>query len=112
MGVLLWSCPPHMRPFVLSASEVAQHVLGDVPTPPLMGALQQWKGNWRLTMVASTGLIWVSTLLYVTGVCLVRKGPMQPKLVESRHGSEDEDEQLTQGLLEGVDARLTGMIPA
>lgn len=100
-----------MRPFVLSASEVAQHVLGDVPTPPLMGALQQWKGDWRLTMVASTGLIWVSTFLYVAGVFLVRRAPLQPKTVEGLDGSEGEDEQLAQGLLEVVDARLVGVLP-
>ncbi|KAL6772052.1 hypothetical protein ACKKBG_A28775 [Auxenochlorella protothecoides x Auxenochlorella symbiontica] len=111
LGVLLWSCPPQMRPFVLSASEVAQHVLGDVPTPPLMGALQQWKGDWRLTMVASTGLIWVSTFLYVAGVFLVRRAPLQPKTVEGLDGSEGEDEQLAQGLLEVVDARLVGVLP-
>ncbi len=44
----MWGVPPALRPFAVSMSVVAIHVLGDVPSPPLLGALQGWVQNWRL----------------------------------------------------------------
>lgn len=39
-AALLWSVPPGLRPFTLSACEFAQHALGDIPSPPALGWLQ------------------------------------------------------------------------
>ena len=39
-GVLMWSVPPGLRPFALAAAEFSQHLLGDIPSPPLLGWLQ------------------------------------------------------------------------
>lgn len=39
-AVLLWSVPPELRPFALSAAEFTQHLLGDIPSPPALGWLQ------------------------------------------------------------------------
>ena len=47
-AVCMWGVPPALRPFAVSMSVVAIHVLGDVPSPPLLGALQGWLQNWRL----------------------------------------------------------------
>lgn len=44
----MWSVPSQLRPFAMSMSVVAIHVLGDVPSPPLLGALQGRLQNWRL----------------------------------------------------------------
>ena len=38
--VLLVTAPPELRPHALSLAEVAQHLLGDIPSPPLLGWLQ------------------------------------------------------------------------
>jgi MFS transporter, Spinster family, sphingosine-1-phosphate transporter len=46
-SVLLWSVPPGVRPLGMSLSIVATHLLGDVPSPPLLGLLQGWLRNWR-----------------------------------------------------------------
>ena len=46
-AVLLWSVPPGVRPLAMSLSVVATHLLGDVPSPPLLGLLQGRLGNWR-----------------------------------------------------------------
>jgi hypothetical protein len=46
-AVLLWSVPPGVRPLAMSLSIVATHLLGDVPSPPLLGLLQGWLRNWR-----------------------------------------------------------------
>ena len=51
-AVLLWSVPHELRPFALSAAEFAQHLFGDIPSPPLLGWLQVGRcvvlGVWRL----------------------------------------------------------------
>lgn len=55
-AVCMWSVPTQLRPFAMSMSVVAIHVLGDVPSPPLMGLMQgrlqnwrlRWAGGWRL----------------------------------------------------------------
>lgn len=46
-AVLLWSVPPGVRPLAMSLSVVATHLLGDVPSPLLLGLLQGWLRNWR-----------------------------------------------------------------
>ena len=44
----MWSVPTALRPFAMSISVVVMHLCGDVPSPPLLGALQGWLQNWRL----------------------------------------------------------------
>ena len=36
----VWSVPTRLRPLASGVSPIASHVLGDVPTPPLVGLLQ------------------------------------------------------------------------
>jgi hypothetical protein len=70
-AVLLWSVPPGVRPLAMSLSVVATHLLGDVPSPPLLGLLQGWLRNWRCAaacavdglenLKASTGVCWSPT---------------------------------------------------
>jgi hypothetical protein len=43
----MWSVPTSLRPFAMSMSVVAIHVLGDVPSPPLLGVLQGALQDWR-----------------------------------------------------------------
>lgn len=69
MGVLLWSSPARRRPFVLAASELTQHVLGDVPMPLVYGWLQAGLGDWRLTMGIAAAVIGASSLLYLLALC-------------------------------------------
>jgi len=52
-AVVLWSVPPGLRPLAMSLSVVATHLLGDVPSPPLLGLLQGWLHNWRCVYVTS-----------------------------------------------------------
>ena len=46
-AVVLWCVPPGLRPFAVSMSIVLTHLLGDVPSPPLLGAFQGLVKNWR-----------------------------------------------------------------
>lgn len=52
-AVLLWSVSAELRPFALSAAEFSQHLLGDIPAPPLLGLLQVWY-MWGLPLQAGT----------------------------------------------------------
>lgn len=64
-AVCMWGVPPALRPFAVSMSVVAIHVLGDVPSPPLLGALQGWLQNWRLRWVAGrAGCLWRGKLCH------------------------------------------------
>lgn len=46
-AVSLWSVPTAVRPLAMSLGIVAVHVLGDVPSPPIVGAVQTAIDNWR-----------------------------------------------------------------
>ena len=46
-AVALWSVPTELRPLAMSLSVVVIHLLGDVPSPPLLGWLQDYLRNWR-----------------------------------------------------------------
>lgn len=43
----------------MSMSVVAIHVLGDVPSPPLLGMLQGYLKDWRLRCVCQLSLVTV-----------------------------------------------------
>lgn len=48
-AVCMWSVPTGLRPFAMSISVVVTHLLGDVPSPPLLGSLQGRLHDWRVT---------------------------------------------------------------
>ena len=52
-AVVLWSVPPGLRPFAVSMSIVLTHLLGDVPSPPLLGAFQGLVNNWRYAQTST-----------------------------------------------------------
>ena len=39
-GCSVWSVPTRLRPLASGIAAIASHILGDVPTPPLVGLLQ------------------------------------------------------------------------
>ena len=45
--MVLWSVPARLRPFAMSLQVIVIHVLGDVPSPVLLGWLQERINNWR-----------------------------------------------------------------
>lgn len=46
-AVVLWSVPSRLRPFAMSLQVIVIHVFGDVPSPVLLGWLQERIQNWR-----------------------------------------------------------------
>ncbi len=46
-AVVLWSVPARLRPFAMSLQVIVIHVFGDVPSPVLLGWLQERLQNWR-----------------------------------------------------------------
>ena len=46
-AVVLWSVPSRLRPLAMSVQVIVIHVLGDVPSPSLLGLLQERVQNWR-----------------------------------------------------------------
>ena len=71
-AVVMWSVPAGLRPFATSISVVAMHLLGDVPSPPLLGWTQQRLENWRLTMSVYSLLLLAGAAAYATGVLYSR----------------------------------------
>lgn len=68
----LWSVPPELRPFSCSITTVTVHILGDVPSPPIVGALQESIGNWRATMLLLTSWLALSAAFYYAGAVAAR----------------------------------------
>ena len=46
-ALVLWSVPPRLRPFAMALVVVIIHLLGDVPSSPAIGRLQDAVHNWR-----------------------------------------------------------------
>ena len=71
----MWSVPPGLRPFAMSMSVVTIHILGDVPSPPLLGALQGALGNWRLSMSLLCLLLLAGAAVFAAGTAAARTAP-------------------------------------
>jgi hypothetical protein len=74
-AISMWAVPSALRPMAMSLMTLAIHLGGDVPSPPLLGALEsalearapegQRDQQWRLSMSA------VSLLLAPAGLCFL-----------------------------------------
>ena len=67
-ALILWSVPAENRPLAISLSVVAMHLLGDVPMPPILGILQTWIQQWRVTMSIAALLIVLGGVFYGLGI--------------------------------------------
>lgn len=79
----MWSVPAALRPLAISMVTVSIHLLGDVPSPPLVGALQsalehgkphdQADQQWRISMSVISLLLFFSGCMFLRGSCVSRK---------------------------------------
>lgn len=79
----MWAVPPALRPLAISMVTVSIHLLGDVPSPPLIGALQsalergkppaEADQQWRITMSIISLLLFFSGCTFLRGSCVSRK---------------------------------------
>jgi hypothetical protein len=71
----MWCVPAAQRPLAISMVTVCIHLLGDVPSPPLVGALQsaleagktgaEAAAQWRVSMSAATTLLLASGCVFL-----------------------------------------------
>ncbi|DBA88375.1 TPA: hypothetical protein ACH3X2_004875 [Trebouxia sp. C0005] len=66
-AVVVWSVPTRLRPLASGISAIASHILGDVPTPPLVGLLQGYIQDWRISMLVLTLILIVAAVLFFIG---------------------------------------------
>jgi hypothetical protein len=79
----MWSVPPALRPLAISMVTVSIHLLGDVPSPPLVGAIQSALGagkapheadaQWRISMSLISLLLAFSGATFLRGACISRR---------------------------------------
>eukprot|EP00878_Enallax_costatus_P013039 GHUV01013624.1.p1 GENE.GHUV01013624.1~~GHUV01013624.1.p1 ORF type:complete len:448 (+),score=74.60 GHUV01013624.1:1583-2926(+) len=79
----MWSVPAALRPLAISMVTVSIHLLGDVPSPPLVGALQsalerckphdQADQQWRVSMSVISLLLFFSGCMFARGSFVSRK---------------------------------------
>jgi uncharacterized membrane protein YgcG len=73
----MWSVPTALRPLAISMVTVSIHLLGDVPSPPLVGALQsaleagktgaEADAQWRVSMSCCSLLLFLSGAVFLRG---------------------------------------------
>lgn len=79
----MWAVPAALRPLAISMVTVSIHLLGDVPSPPLVGALQSAlerdkppevaDQQWRVTMSVISLLLFFSGCTFLRGSCVSTK---------------------------------------
>lgn len=68
--VCLHSVEPSLRPLSMAISTVSIHIFGDVPSSPLVGVLQDYVNNWRLTALVLTSVLFIAAGIWFVGVFL------------------------------------------
>ncbi|CAI5519272.1 unnamed protein product [Closterium sp. Naga37s-1] len=81
--VSLQCVPSNLRALAIAAATVVAHLLGDVPSPPILGLLQDMVGNWRISMGMFTAVLLPAAALWAHGATLVvppshRNRPFNP----------------------------------
>ncbi|CAK7330335.1 unnamed protein product [Dovyalis caffra] len=62
--VCLHCVKPSLRPLSMAMSTVAIHILGDVPSSPLVGVLQDHINNWRKTALILTLILFPAAVIW------------------------------------------------
>jgi hypothetical protein len=88
----MWSVPPALRPLAISMVTVSIHLLGDVPSPPLVGAIQsaleqgksphEADNQWRISMSVISLLLAFSGAAFLRGACVSRRAKDYRKVDE------------------------------
>jgi hypothetical protein len=81
----MWAVPPALRPLAISVTTMAIHVGGDVPSPPLVGAIETAleagqppevaDQRWRISMSIVSLLLVFSGGVFIKGAFLSDKAP-------------------------------------
>ncbi|KDP32148.1 hypothetical protein JCGZ_12609 [Jatropha curcas] len=66
--VCLHCVKPGLRPLSMAISTVSIHILGDVPSSPLVGVLQDHINNWRSTALILTAVLFLAAGIWFIGV--------------------------------------------
>ncbi|PIA55126.1 hypothetical protein AQUCO_00800095v1 [Aquilegia coerulea] len=65
--VCLHSVKPSMRPLSMAMSTVSIHIFGDVPSSPLVGIVQDYLNNWRVTALILTSILFIAAGIWFVG---------------------------------------------
>ncbi|MCL7038720.1 hypothetical protein MKW94_008685 [Papaver nudicaule] len=68
--VCLHCVRPSLRPISMAISTVAIHLLGDVPSSPLVGVLQDHIHSWRKTALILTSIFVIAAAIWFGGIFL------------------------------------------
>ncbi|KAJ8765794.1 hypothetical protein K2173_014916 [Erythroxylum novogranatense] len=66
--VSLHCVKPSLRPLSMAISTVSIHIFGDVPSSPLVGVLQDYVNNWRVTALALTSILFIAAGVWLIGI--------------------------------------------
>ncbi|KAK9814346.1 hypothetical protein WJX72_004257 [[Myrmecia] bisecta] len=103
-AVALWCVPTRLRPFAMSVLIVVIHCLGDVPSPPAAGWLQDHIHNWRLTMSICSLMLLASVAVFLRGSFYARHQPDYRQ--QDRHPNRDSGDLESRDPSGSVDAPL------
>ncbi|KAL3687614.1 hypothetical protein R1sor_013923 [Riccia sorocarpa] len=71
--ITLHSVHPNNRPIALAMCTVLIHILGDVPSAPLIGLLQDYLQNWRTSSLILTSVLFPCSIIWYSGSYLPAK---------------------------------------
>ncbi|KAI7730409.1 hypothetical protein M8C21_025354 [Ambrosia artemisiifolia] len=66
--VCLHTVKPSLRPLSMAMSTVSIHVLGDVPSSPLVGVMQDRINNWRTSALILTSILFLAAGIWFIGI--------------------------------------------
>ncbi|VAH34401.1 probable sphingolipid transporter spinster homolog 2 [Triticum urartu] len=66
--ICLHCVKPSLRPLSMAMSTVSIHIFGDVPSSPIVGALQDYLHNWRSTALLLTSVLFIAFGFWFTAI--------------------------------------------
>ena len=90
-AALLSVAPPDLRSLAMAMSILIMHLLGDLPSPFLMGLVTEWLGSVRFSLLMLLSWLGWTVMLWSFGAVLARRQVEQMKIQaisEGRMGAE------------------------
>ncbi|GBG75536.1 hypothetical protein CBR_g20167 [Chara braunii] len=86
--ISLGCVPPREQALSIAMGTVAIHIFGDVPSPPVVGYIQDQVHDWRISMVLLSCLLFVASMAWAAGSMMPNNTSSTPS--SSGHHTDEE----------------------
>lgn len=87
--LILGSASEELQPLATAVSTICIHVFGDVPSAPLVGAMQDYLKDWQITTLLLTTVFFLASFIWALGIFIPATYKAESQVEHDLEGSQE-----------------------